>query len=323
MTAAEPVEDLYPTRSVRESVPFHAAAPVVWGTEADGPLSAGELAAFDRDGFLSFEALLGAEEILGCLEETERLGRDAGLRASGRVAPGPDADGIRSVFEVHALSEVFARVIRSSPLADVARQLLGSEVYVHQSGVSLKSAFNGSMCGWHADFETWHSEDGMAVPRALSFSVALTDNQPVNGPLMIIPGSHRTFVPAVGETPPADRTVVTELALRNGIQQLTASGKLRRPVRLQLSARLGRERLTLPAHQPLRRLQQRRQRAGPALRRPGAQARLPGGPPVHPGTPLMRSQDLAPCHQWCRAGAGAGRTPGGGRTTAEAKAPGR
>ncbi|WP_326686613.1 MULTISPECIES: phytanoyl-CoA dioxygenase family protein [unclassified Streptomyces] len=223
MTAAEPVEDLYPTRSVRESVPFRRRHPVVWGTEADGPLSAGELAAFDRDGFLSFEALLGAEEILGCLEETERLGRDAGLRASGRVAPGPDADGIRSVFEVHALSEVFARVIRSSPLADVARQLLGSEVYVHQSGVSLKSAFNGSMCGWHADFETWHSEDGMAVPRALSFSVALTDNQPVNGPLMIIPGSHRTFVPAVGETPPADRTVVTELALRNGIQQLTAS----------------------------------------------------------------------------------------------------
>ncbi|GAA2634341.1 ectoine hydroxylase [Streptomyces axinellae] len=237
--AAEPVEDLYPTRAVRESVPFARRHPVVWGTEADGPLDAGELAAFDRDGFLSFEALLSAEEILGCLEETERLGRDPEMRASGRVAPEPDADGIRSVFEVHAFSEVFARVVGSARLADVARQLLGSEVYVHQSRVNLKSAFDGSKFGWHADFETWHSEDGMPAPRALSFSVALTDNQPVNGPLMVIPGSHRTFVPSVGETPadyhklsllgkalpagPADRTVVTELALNNGIQQLTAS----------------------------------------------------------------------------------------------------
>ncbi|MCK5887016.1 MAG: phytanoyl-CoA dioxygenase family protein, partial [Alcanivorax sp.] len=43
--------------------------------------------------------------------------------------------------------------------------------------------------------------DGMPRMRAVSFSIALTDNTPFNGPLMLIPGSHKTFVPCVGRTP--------------------------------------------------------------------------------------------------------------------------
>ncbi|MNR37111.1 Phytanoyl-CoA dioxygenase (PhyH) [compost metagenome] len=37
--------------------------------------------------------------------------------------------------------------------------------------------------------------------RAFSCSIALQDNHANNGPLMVIPGSHRTFVSCVGETP--------------------------------------------------------------------------------------------------------------------------
>jgi ectoine hydroxylase len=37
--------------------------------------------------------------------------------------------------------------------------------------------------------------------RALSMSVLLAENTPNNGPLMVIPGSHRTYVTCVGETP--------------------------------------------------------------------------------------------------------------------------
>jgi hypothetical protein len=42
-----------------------------------------------------------------------------------------------------------------------ARQLLGSDVYVHQSRVNFKPGFNGQDFYWHSDFETWHAEDGM------------------------------------------------------------------------------------------------------------------------------------------------------------------
>src|SRR5690606_27264438 len=86
-----------------------------------------------------------------------------------------------------------------------------------------------------SDFETWHAEDGMPVPRAVSCSILLTDNHAYNGPLMIMPGSHRTFVSCVGETPadhyreslreqeigtPDEESLAT-LADRHGIAVLT------------------------------------------------------------------------------------------------------
>jgi len=37
--------------------------------------------------------------------------------------------------------------------------------------------------------------------RALSCSIALEDNNANNGPLMVVPGSHRTFVSCVGQAP--------------------------------------------------------------------------------------------------------------------------
>ncbi|MEU4352409.1 ectoine hydroxylase [Streptomyces sp. NPDC023838] len=229
--------DLYPTRTPDATAPFPRRHPVVWNVNADGPVSSARLDAYDRDGCLHFDSLLSEEETTACLEETERLRADRSLRMSGRVVPEPDGDGIRSVFEVHALSDTFRRVVQSAMLAGIARQILGSDVYVHQTRVNLKSAFTGSGFGWHSDFETWHSEDGMPAPRALSLSIALTENAPYNGPLMIIPGAHRTFVPSTGQTPPgyhhtslqgknlpagpANRAAVAALARELGIRQFT------------------------------------------------------------------------------------------------------
>ncbi len=234
-----PRHDPYPTRYVTESVPVDRGHPVVWGRAEDGPLEAGDLAAYDRDGFLALDALLTDDQAAACRAEAARMAADDALRGTERMVMEPDSDGIRSVFEVHELSAVFAEVVRSDRLAGLARQILGSDVYVHQSRVNFKEAFEGSRFGWHSDFETWHSEDGMPAPRALSLSVALTENMPCNGPLMIIPGSHRTFVPSVGETPAdyhrlsllgknlpagsADRAGVTALARRGGVRLFTGA----------------------------------------------------------------------------------------------------
>jgi ectoine hydroxylase len=105
------------------------------------------------------------------------------------------------VFRVHELHPRFGRLARDPRLADAARQILGSDVYMHQSRVNLKPGFTGKEFYWHSDFETWHVEDGMPRMRALSVSLALTDNHPFNGPLMLIPGSHRVYVACVGATP--------------------------------------------------------------------------------------------------------------------------
>ena len=108
---------------------------------------------------------------------------------------------MRSIFNVHRLNDIFANLVRDPRVLNVAREILGSEVYIHQSRINYKPGFTGKEFYWHSDFETWHSEDGMPAMRALSCSILLTDNSECNGPLMLIPGSHHHYVSCMGETP--------------------------------------------------------------------------------------------------------------------------
>ncbi|WP_258903248.1 ectoine hydroxylase [Actinokineospora sp. UTMC 2448] len=210
--------------------------PTVWGS-TPGPIAEADLAAYDRDGYLVLKDLLSDEEVNRYREELRRLNTDEDVRSDDRVVLEPDSEDIRSVFEAHLISPVFGELLRSRRLVSIARQVLGSDVYIHQSRVNFKPAFGGAEFDWHSDFETWHAEDGMPVPRAFSMSIALTENHPHNGPLMVIPGSHNTFVSCVGETPPnyhetslrvhrlpigsADRESLTDLANTHGIRQIT------------------------------------------------------------------------------------------------------
>src|SRR3546814_9320188 len=82
-----------------------------------------------------------------------------------------------------------------------SRFLLDDTVYIHQSRLNYKPGFQGKEFYWHSDFDTWHVEDGMPRMRALSMSVLLAENTSNNGPLMVIPRSHRVFLSCVGDTP--------------------------------------------------------------------------------------------------------------------------
>ena len=113
----------------------------------------------------------------------------------------PESRAVRSIFMVHKLNKLMGNLARDARLAGVAQQILGSDVYIHQSRVNIKPEFEGKEFYWHSDFETWHVEDGMPEMRALSCSILLTDNNAVNGPLMLIPGSHSYFISCVGQTP--------------------------------------------------------------------------------------------------------------------------
>ncbi|MEU2441437.1 ectoine hydroxylase [Streptomyces rubradiris] len=228
--------DLYPTRVTGEAVPQPRVDPVVWG-DAPGPLGEEQLARYESGGYLVLDNLLSPREVEAYRAELRRLGSDPALRASERVILEPGSDRVRSVFEVEKVSELFADLLYSPRLTDIARQVLGSDVYIHQSRVNYKPGFGGAPFDWHSDFETWHSEDGMPRPRAFSVSIALSENLPCNGPLMVMPGTHRTFVPTVGETPPdyhkeslrVERLPVgspgpehlTRMAEQHGIEQVT------------------------------------------------------------------------------------------------------
>ncbi|MGN3956602.1 ectoine hydroxylase [Streptomyces sp. WAC8370] len=201
MTTTTNVTDLYPTRGATE-VATPRQDPVVWGSpDTPGPVSASDLQSLDRDGFLAIDQLIAPEEVAEYQRELERLTTDPAIRADERSIVEPQSKEIRSVFEVHKISEVFAKLVRDERVVGRARQILGSDVYVHQSRINVKPGFGASGFYWHSDFETWHAEDGLPHMRTISVSIALTENFDTNGGLMIMPGSHKTFLGCAGATP--------------------------------------------------------------------------------------------------------------------------
>jgi ectoine hydroxylase len=195
------------------------------------PLTRQQSEQFDRDGFLVLKDVFSAEEVSflqkqakGLLSSPDGLDRET-------IITEPGGEEIRSIFEIHAQSEVIGRLAADRRLAGVAEFLLNDRVYIHQSRLNYKPGFEGKEFYWHSDFETWHVEDGMPRMRALSMSVLLADNTPDNGPLMLMPGSHRAFLTCVGATPDnhyltslkkqeygvPDRNSLTDLAHRHGI----------------------------------------------------------------------------------------------------------
>ena len=197
-------DDFYPTRLERPAESFERKDPVIHSQGTDrhnGPLSETELARYERDGFLVFNNFLDQETVKRFRDDLRAYEKDDSvLRSEGTITE-PGKQEIRSIFGIHELSDRFDRLTRESRLLDMVHQLLGSDAYIHQSRINFKPGFHGKGFDWHSDFETWHAEDGMPRMRAVSFSIALTDNTPFNGPLMLIPGSHKTFVPCVGRTP--------------------------------------------------------------------------------------------------------------------------
>jgi len=226
------MKDVYPSRHAEVAEFLPRLDPVLHSEQRDdAPLSGEQAALFARDGYLVLEDIFSDEEIAFLQGEAGRLLGDPDVLDEETVITEPGSREIRSIFRIHAQSRVLARLAADERLAGVARFLLGDEVYIHQSRLNYKPGFQGKEFYWHSDFETWHVEDGMPRMRALSMSILLAENMPHNGPLMLIPGSHRTFLTCVGQTPEdhyrvslkkqeygvPDEDSLAELAHRHGI----------------------------------------------------------------------------------------------------------
>lgn len=201
MTATlDPAIDRYPTRISSEILMMKRLEPTVWGGPEGGPLGADELEGYGANGFLAAGELLTPGEVAECREELERLSGDPQVKADQRAILGPDGDEVRTVFGIHRMDGPLGKLASDPRLADRARQILGSDVYVHQSRISYRPGFSGKGFYWHSDFEAWHAQDGMPGMRAVGVSIALADEYPHNCSLMIVPGSHRTFISCADET---------------------------------------------------------------------------------------------------------------------------
>lgn len=223
--------DLYPTRVEHERI-LERPEPVVFGSEETGSrftLDKQQLASYEENGFLIFPEFFSPQEVQLFLKVFYRLGDAEELQGRKELVREPESDSLRSIFNQHQFSDLFDRLSRDRRILDKVSQLLGSQVYIHQGRINIKPAYYGKSFPWHSDFETWHAEDGVPNCRMVTAWIMLTSNNEFNGPLYLVPGSHRKYVSCEGRTPDNNykvslRKQVYGVPSEDAVRELVAEG---------------------------------------------------------------------------------------------------
>jgi ectoine hydroxylase len=179
-----------------------------------------QIADFDEQGYLFFSDCFAEEEVVLLRAEAETI-----LKTERQEVWREKSGAPRTAFASHTYSEVFRLLAYHPRLVEPLQQLFGEGVYVHQFKINAKAAFEGDVWQWHQDYGTWARDDGMPEPRAMNIAVFLDEVMPINGPLMIIPKSHKHGTLAAGHDRlttsyplwTLDKETVTRLASEGGI----------------------------------------------------------------------------------------------------------
>jgi L-proline 4-hydroxylase len=152
-------------------------------------LSPEQLQAFDEQGYCFFPNCFSEDEIALLRAEADRI-----LKLDRQEVWREKTGAPRTAFAAHTFSDVFGLMARHPRLVEPLRQLFGEDVYVHQFKLNAKAAFEGDVWQWHQDYGTWARDDGMPQARAMNIAVFLDEVMPINGPLLLIPKSHKQGV---------------------------------------------------------------------------------------------------------------------------------
>jgi ectoine hydroxylase len=146
---------------------------------------------FVRQLFKENEIDLIAKELPGIFSE----------ESPGRILE-RDGKTVRSVLGCHLKNRLFGRLVRDPRLVNRVRRILDSDIYVHQFKINAKAGGGGDLWAWHQDWIYWSVEDGMPESRVVNVMIFLGEVTPANGPICLIPFSHRegTLVPLVSLT---------------------------------------------------------------------------------------------------------------------------
>ncbi len=141
---------------------------------------------FDEEGFVFLPGAFAPDEVALLRIEAEAIFHQQRPEVWREKSGAP-----RTAFAAHTYNEAF-RLLGAHPrLIRPVEQLFGDRLYMHQFKINAKSAFTGEVWQWHQDYGTWARDDGMPEPRAMNIAVFLDEVMPINGPLMLVPRSHK------------------------------------------------------------------------------------------------------------------------------------
>jgi len=152
-------------------------------------LTNSQIGEYHENGYLLLKNVFAQEEVDRMLQEMAKVIIEDCPR---RILEKNGA--VRSFFAPELNNDFFRRLIRIRRLLEPSAQLIGSDVYIHQTKINTKHAMVGDWWEWHQDYTFWKLDDGMKEPDVLTAMIYLNDVNEFNGPMLLIPGSHKAGV---------------------------------------------------------------------------------------------------------------------------------
>jgi phytanoyl-CoA hydroxylase len=156
-------------------------------------LTEAQVAEYHEKGYIVVPGVLSPEKLARLRAETEAIvAGAAGVAANNDVfdleeTHRSDHPRVRRIKEPHKHFPYFWDLFSDPDITDIVAQLVGPNVRVYGAKMNMKSAGYGAPVEWHQDWAFYpHTNDDV-----LATGILLDDCDAQNGPLMVVPGSHK------------------------------------------------------------------------------------------------------------------------------------
>ncbi len=156
-------------------------------------LSTQQINNYHRDGFILVENAVPPDVLAQLQSVTNDLidksrnvstNNDVYDLDKGHSSTHPRLNRIKTPHDVHP---IYKDYLRSDALVDLIKPLLGENIRMNNSKLNAKAAQGGAPVEWHQDWSFYpHTNDDL-----LAIGVMLSDIGEEDGPLQMIPGSHK------------------------------------------------------------------------------------------------------------------------------------
>jgi ectoine hydroxylase-related dioxygenase (phytanoyl-CoA dioxygenase family) len=144
-------------------------------------------------GYVVVEGVLSPAKLARLRAETETIIADGGKVSENNSvydledSHSPSNPRVRRIKEPHKHFPYFWDLFCDSDITEILVPLLGEDIRVYGAKMNMKSAGYGAPVEWHQDWTFYpHTNDDV-----LATGMLLDDCDESNGPLMIVPGSHK------------------------------------------------------------------------------------------------------------------------------------
>jgi ectoine hydroxylase-related dioxygenase (phytanoyl-CoA dioxygenase family) len=156
-------------------------------------LNADQIESYRNDGYLVVPDVIAPAQIASARAKLSEL-----MQASRQVSASnsiydledghtPKNPRVRRIKDPHTVDPIFASLLRAPQILDVVAQLIGQDIRMEHAKLNIKPARGGEPVEWHQDWAFYpHTNDDI-----LEVGVMIEDCTMANGPLLVIPGSHR------------------------------------------------------------------------------------------------------------------------------------